>query len=683
MKKSFIVLLFLCTVFVFAEQKIQLGVLFQQGAVFQQNKDIPVWGKAEPKRMLSGEFAGQKVCTKSNASGEFMLRFAPVKAGGPYTLTVTDSKTKKSVTVKDILVGEVWLASGQSNMEYALGSDWAFPVKLRNNPNSLARQQQKEFCAGIQNPSMMRYFKVPHNCTGVRETTVPGQWKYVNAQNAAELSAAAAWFGKAIQEKLNVPVGIIVAAWGGTRVEPWISRERLLSDPDTAPMIREADIALRDPAVWNRSRRKNDQKNWKKDPGNKGFALGFAKADFNDSVWKNMVVPGSWIVQKISGNGAVWVRKEINLPAEWAGKELLLETGGIDKHDITYFNGTEVGRTGKDFETKYWDQKRKYTIPGKLVKAGKNVIAIRAFSFINDGSMYGYKEDYKLSLKSGRKPVSLSGIWKAYPEVNFGILSPKSAGYNPASANTPGILFDGMINPLIPYAIRGAIWYQGESNAGNLYNAIAYQNRLGLLIKDWRFRWGVGEFPFIQVQLAYYDRMNENNFFARSPWSYLRDSQRQLCETMSNVFMATAIDKGDRLDIHPQDKKTVGNRLAYNALHHVYGFSEIVPSGPMYQSHSVEGNKVRITFRYGDGLKLKGDFRKSFYIGGNNGVFYPADKIEIERNTVVVSSKDVPVPASVRYAWAQAPESVLYNKADLPASPFRTDPLIFTFCADK
>ncbi len=673
MKKTILLLLFLCSAALFANGTIQLNALFQDGAVFQQNKDIPVWGKAGPKQLIYGEFAGQKVAAKANAAGEFMLRFAPVKAGGPYTMTISDPAKKTSVTVKDILVGEVWIASGQSNMDYQLGSDWAFPLNLRNNPNSLARQQQKEFNATIKDPSRLRYFLVPRISTGTRETTLTGSWKYADAKNAAGFSAVAAWFAKKLQEKLNVPVGIIVATWGGTRVEAWTSREALLTRADTAVMVREADDTFRNPAVWTLPAPKKTAQRWKKDPGNKGFGLGYAKLDYDDSSWKNMRVPGSWIAQQISGNGAIWIRKEVTLPADWAGKDLIFEMGGVDKQDIAYFNGVEIGRTGKDFETEHWNRKRTYHIPGKLVRTGKNVLAVRAYSFIYDGAFYGFKDDYLLRQQEGGKKIQVAGTWKAYPEINYGILSPASQPFNPTTANAPGNLFDGMINPLIPYAFRGVIWYQGEQNGGNLENAAAYEKRLETMVRDWRFRWGLGDFPFIQVQLAFFDNQNEGPFLARSPWAHLRDSQRMVCENVPNVFMASAIDNGDPKDIHPQDKKTVGNRLAVNALHNVYGFEDIIPSGPIYKSYSVEGNQIRITFRYGKGLYLKGNFRKGFYICGSNGEFYPADKIVIERNSILLSSKEVAEPIFVRFAWTQAPETFLYNDSGLPASSFRTD----------
>ena len=279
------------------------------------------------------------------------------------------------------------------------------------------------------------------------------------------------------------------------------------------------------------------------------------------------------------------------------------------------------------------------------------MLAIRAYSFISDGALTGHTEDYTLTVKGEKdKVISLSGRWKAIAELNYGILSPRSAGYNPYYANTPAILFDSMIYPLIPYAIRGAIWYQGESNTRDVHHAIAYQKRLEVMIRDWRYRWGVGDFPFIQVQLAYYNYKQEGAYYATSTWAYLRDSQRLVSENMPNVFMASVIDNGDKIDIHPQDKKTVGLRLANNALHNVYHYQDIVPCGPLYQSFAVEGNKIRITFRYGNGLKIKGDFKKSFYISSDNGMFYPVDELKIEGNSIVVSSKEVQIPAAVRYA---------------------------------
>ena len=255
---------------------LKLNNFFQDKAVFQRGKSIPVWGRADADSKIKVEFAGSTFYGKSNIDGAFKIRLQAVGAGGPYTLKVTVCSSGETVVCNDILVGDVWLASGQSNMEYQLGSDWAFPHNLRNNPNSLARRQQREYVAGIRNPAKLRYFYVPHNCTGVRESRVPGTWKYVDEKSAAGFSAAAAWFAKTIQEQLDIPVGVIVTAWGGTRVEAWTSREGLLSNPDTAVMANVADRELQKPEIWDvLARKKAAQKDLKRDPGNKGFGLGY------------------------------------------------------------------------------------------------------------------------------------------------------------------------------------------------------------------------------------------------------------------------------------------------------------------------------------------------------------------------------------------------------------------------
>ena len=431
-----------------------------------------------------------------------------------------------------------------------------------------------------------------------------------------------------------------------------------------------AAAALRKKDSWDAEKTMS----YTKDPGNKGFALGYAKPDFDDSKWKTMNIPGSWIKQKISGNGSVWIRKKISLPADWNGKDLILETGGIDKHDTAYFNGAEIGKTGKELETSFWNSRRNYNIPGNLVKTGDNVIAIRAYSFIYDGAFIGNEADYQLKRKDDGKGINISGVWKVKPELDLGIVQARTLrNLGKGNPNTPGILFDGMINPLIPYAFRGVIWYQGESNAYTADDAVSYFNKLKIMIQDWRIRWGQGDFPFIQVQLAGYNPKKRPSYDADEPWNYLRESQRLVCESIPETYMATAVDVGEKADIHPQNKKTVGERLAFSALHHVYNFSEIVPFGPLFRKCIPEGSRIRVVFRNGNGLNIKGDFRKSFFLAGINGAFYPADELSIDGNSILLKSKAVQNPCFVRYAWARWPENTLYNGAGLPASPFRTD----------
>lgn len=660
-----------------------LNSLFQNHAVFQQKMDIPVWGSADAGHKIKAEFAGKTAFSKVNTSGNFILRLPPVDAGGPFVLTITDLDSGESLSVTDILVGEVWLASGQSNMVYQLGADWVLPTLFKDGipptdeekMKMVNRMQEKEFFDTLRNPEQFRYFRVQENATAVPEDSVSGQWNSFSPENSIDFSAVAAWFARFINEKIKVPVGVIVSAWGGSRVEAWTSRSALLTNPETVSIVRKADAGLREENCW--------EENFSMlnlsavpDQGNKGIELGWAEKDFDDSNWKEFKVPGSWILKKISGNGAVWIRKEILIPGDWTGKDLTIELGGVDKQDITYFNGVEVGRTGKDLEDMYWCTKRNYTVPAALVKPGKNVIAIRAYSFIYDGSFNGAKAIYKIYPGTAQNTaISLAGDWKIGVETDLGIIAPRSTqNFGPGNILVPGILFDGMIRPLIPYAIRGAIWYQGESNALNVPDSLSYFSKLRTMIRDWRYLWGEGEFPFLQVQLAGFSPANDPEFVENSYWAILRDAQRKICSELNNVYMSSAIDIGDLQDIHPQDKKNVGKRLAANALNNVYHIQDEVPAGPLYQSCSIEGNQIRIRFRYADGLHFRNkELPQSFFVANLEKSFYPADYVTIEGDTVVVRSEKVEIPTAVRYGWSDAAVSTLYNAAGLPASSFRTD----------
>ena len=298
---------------------------------------------------------------------------------------------------------------------------------------------------------------------------------------------------------------------------------------------------------------------------------------------------------------------------------------------------------------------------------------MRAYSFAFDGSLSGHPDSFCIESEDGEVVIPLAGNWLAVSEVDFGIwASSNPMAPTPGNPNAPAALFDSMLNPLIPYALRGAIWYQGESNTRSNTNAFEYFMTLKTMINDWRYQWAQGNFPFIQVQLANYNDYDAP-FNDYSSWAVLRDAQRLVCQALPNVFMASAIDIGDAVDIHPQDKKSVGFRLAQNAFANVYHFSDIVPSGPLYDGYELEGNKIRIKFKYADGLHLKKDHALSFVIAGAEHIFKVADQVEIDRDSILVSSDRIPHPLAVRYAWGNNPVSSLYNSSDLPASSFRTD----------
>ena len=647
---------------------ISLHPLFSDGAVFQQKKFIPVWGRTSEDCKVKAEFAGAESFTKADETGRFILRLPPVDAGGPYELKVTNLTTGEQVAVKDILVGEVWVASGQSNMAYLLGNAGT------DDPEHLETRhiQSKEFCDTIKDPSRVRFTVVPKCATGLEEEKVPGKWRYMNRENAPEASAVAAWFAKFVQEKTDFSIGLIISAYGGTSIESWTSRSGLLSNPETADLVNFRDQLLCDPEVWDRKLESPEMDESAKDPGNRGVEWGWADPDFDDSNWAEMNIPGSWMKQKISGNGAIWVRKEIEIPSSWLNKDLFLNMGGIDKQDVTYFNGEKIGGMGEGMDYSFWDTPRIYKIPANLVKSGKNLIAVRAYSFVGDGAFGGTQKKYFLSPEGSDERMEIAGVWKVAPELDLGVFHPAGIFPGPGNPDTPSILFDCMIRPLIPYAIRGVLWYQGENNTGTIPDALSYEQKLSAMIRDWRHHWGQGNIPFIVTQIANFSPEREPLFLSNSAWAIVRDAQRKICKSEPEVSMCCTIDLGDLDDIHPQDKKSVGSRMAASALHHIYKMNE-VPSGPAYETFQPENGAIRVNFSCADGLTLREDRPQSFYIAGENRIFYPADSVRIEGSSLLISSENVSDPRAVRYAWTSGPESTLYNAAGLPASPFRTD----------
>ncbi|MBQ6598537.1 MAG: hypothetical protein IJH79_13370, partial [Lentisphaeria bacterium] len=365
----------------------RLGTLFSDGAVLQQGQPVPIWGETLPGLLIEADIAGQQGFARASADGGFLLHLPPLAVGGPFELKVFSPENEaETLTVHDVMVGEVWLCSGQSNMQYKLNAV-APEDKDESAPKSVARQQEEEFIKRLNETEKFRFITVPLKVTGCQEKYFTGQWKHMTAENAPLASAVGAWFGSELRNRLKVPVGLVCCSWGGSIAETWISPAALRTNPDTRVLIDEWEALRREPQAWDVKEIAAGPKfEIRPDPGNTGFGQGWADPAFDDSSWKIMRVPGSWIGQKIAGNGAIWARKTVELPPEMAGKDLILKTGGIDKQDITYFNNVEIGRTGKGDDTQYYDQPREYRIPGKLVKAGRNVIAIRAFSFVFDGS---------------------------------------------------------------------------------------------------------------------------------------------------------------------------------------------------------------------------------------------------------------------------------------------------------
>lgn len=629
---------------------IKLPVIFSDNMVIQEGIRAPVWGTSQPSAPIKIAFAGSTVQTKAGADGRWMVKMPVKKAGGPFTMKITTSD--QSVVFNNVMVGEVWICSGQSNMEMPLAG-WG---KIRDF--------EKEIAAA--NYPGIRLLQVQHNTSTIPLTDVKvdgGQWQVCSPQTIANFSAVAYFFARNIYEKKPVAIGLIHSSWGGTIAEAWTSGVSLKKMPAFAKAVEKMESTSVTqslaPAAFAQQFKTWQENVMQKDSGYTNNKPSWASQEFDASSWKTMSLPGVWEKAGLPDfDGIAWFRKTITVPENWSGKDLRVSLGPVDDDDITFFNGTQVGRT------EGYNKPRLYTIPAALVKAGENVLTVRVIDNSGDGGMYGEPKQLFIKQANGDS-VSLAGEWQYKVGVVSSALPARPVV--PEGPNRTMVLYNAMINPLIPYGIRGAIWYQGESNAGRAYQ---YKELFPLMIKDWREHWRQGDFPFYFVQLANFNPVKPEP--GESDWAELREAQLKTL-TLPNTGMAVIIDIGEAKDIHPKNKQDVGARLALIARANLYG--EKVPyTGPVYQSSKVEGNTIRISFTGAEGgLVSKGsDTLKGFAIAGADKKFYWATA-RIEGNDIVVSSGEVTNPAAVRYAWANNPVCNLYDKAGLPASPFRTD----------
>lgn len=638
-----------------SEGWLKLPAIFGDHMVLQCNQPVPIWGWAEPNEEVVVILNGKSLSvTKANQQGRWMVKLPPQPAGSPHELIIRTRR--ETVRFTDVLFGEVWVCSGQSNMEW--------PVALAQN----AKQE-----IDTANFPQIRFFVVEKSIALEPQNDCKGRWVICNPETIGGFSAVGYFFGREIHQRLKVPVGLIGTYWGGTPAEAWTDLKTLESDLDFKPILerlpRGQETLQRLQEQYERALAEWREKALLKDSGNKGEEMGWAKPEFNDSDWATMNLPQVWerSSPQMNIDGAVWFRKVVTIPDDWVGKELILNLGPIDDHDTTYFNGERIGSTGAETPNS-WTMPRRYKVPSNLVKPGANLIAVRVFDMWANGGFTGLPDQMRLEIaEGGEEPISLAGPWKFKIEFARDASKVPQQPQPPVNNWTPTGLFNAMVAPLIPYAIRGVIWYQGESNVGRAYQ---YRKLFPALINSWRKAWGQGDFPFLFVQLANY--LERNPEPTESAWAELREAQLLTLKTVPKTGMAVAIDIGEANDIHPRNKQDVGKRLAMTALAIAYG-QKIVYSGPIYRSMRIEGNKIRLFFDHvGSRLVAKGDKLVGFAIAGKDRKFVWANA-RIEGDTVVVWSEQVPDPVAVRYAWANNPECNLYNKEGLPASPFRTD----------
>ncbi|TWR24824.1 9-O-acetylesterase [Mucilaginibacter pallidiroseus] len=630
--------------------KVVPAACFTDNMVLQQKAKVSLWGTAKPggQVIITPGWTKQKYQTKVAADGKWMAKVATPAYGGPYHVSFDDGE---KLTLSNILIGDVWLCSGQSNMEMAVGSG-AYGVV----------NADKEI-ADAAKYSAIRMIKIDNTSSFKPQLDVPVKWpwKVCNSETVKDFSAVAYFFAKKIYDEKHIPIGLISDNWGGTVAEAWTSGTSLKKMPAFADFVKSTENGLTQAGIdeqYKTEVRKWINRSRSNDPGFNDTIANWAQLAFDDATWPKMQLPNFWEQAGVANyDGTMWLRKTVDLPADWAGKEIKLNMQGIDDYDLSFFNGQEVGHT----EQFYYP--RNYSIPGKLVKAGKNIISVRVF----DNSGLGGINKGPLTLQLAADPsksIDLGGEW-TYKQA----LPLPKLEQPPVHANTPNrptLIYNAMIAPILPFNIKGVIWYQGESNADR---AEEYKTLFPLLINDWRAKFNNPDMPFYFVQIANY---NCNDQPPVANWPELRGAQTDALK-LPYTGMAVTIDIGEAGNIHPRNKQDVGLRLALIALAKNYN-QPAEFSGPMLSSQKIVGNKVELRFAHSQGglINRNSSDVKGFFIAGKDKKFYPA-MATVKGQNVTVSSLAVANPVSVRYNWQNTPEGALYNKDGLPAVPFKID----------
>ena len=610
--------------------EVKLPKLISDGMVLQRDADLKIWGWASEGEKITVQFNGSSYKTTANSKGNWEVTLPKMSAGGPYEMKIDGTN---SITVSDILIGDVWVCSGQSNMQYSLGGSAAlYPDEIASSENTNIRQ------FGI-----FGGFNIEENQNDFRR----GSWQSANPQSVLRFSAVAYFFARKLYDEYKVPIGLISNAVGGSSAEAWISEESIKEFPAyweavqryKKPGYMDRINAMDNERVnaWNKEVRENDL-------GHKNGQNWFSP-EINIADWETMHVPGYWADTEIGNiNGIVWFRRQFTVPANMAGKAASLKFGRIADADSVMINGKFIGSTGSQYS------ERNYKIPEGLLKEGTNTIIVKITNYIRHGGFVPGKQ-YEISTEDNT--INLEGDWK----VKVGAIASDQLEDRLFTGKIPTGLYKGLIAPLLNYKIKGAIWYQGESNTSRAYE---HYDLFKLLIKDWRQSWNQGDFPFLFVQLPNFTEVNIET--TKYDWAIFRESQLKALN-IPNTGMAVTIDVGEYNDIHPKKKKPVGDRLELAAKKIAYGDNNVVYSGPIYKSMVISGKVATLTFDHiGSGLiSNDGKDLSNFEICGIDNNWVKANA-KIENNKVAVWNNSVTQPVAVRYAWSNDPKELTFRR---------------------
>lgn len=623
--------------------QVRFAKIFSDNMVLQAHRPVKIWGNAAIGEVVKVALNEQYKKTKTDKTGKWVLEFPPMDYDDAITIKAVGKNNEVELT--NVLIGEVWLCSGQSNMAMTINGSGGQVYNYKNEESNA-------------NYPKIRIFNVKPNLSANEGVDVEGKWDICSPQTVSNTSAVAYFFARKIHQETGIPIGIINSSWGGTDIETWISMDAFKKLPNLFKQ-KYKDVETYGVEILLKKNEDNRSAFFDTVVNDVGMKEQWYKLSHNFESWKLMSQPQEWSNTELASfDGVAWFRYEFNISDADANQLGTLSLGKVDDNDITWINGIKIG------ETEGAGYNRMYEIPPWVLKRGKNIIVIKVVDAIRAGGLTGTKDDLYIKTKDGK--YSLVGDWQYETTVNT-----KDLHYIDVVPNLCyGLLYNAMIDPLKDFAIKGVIWYQGENNTGEAYN---YRTLFPALIKDWRTKWGYN-FHFYWVQLASYLPKAEQPPVADN-WAELREAQT-LTLSVEHTGQTVTTDIGDANDIHPKNKQDVGLRLAYIALYNDYNMTDIIYSGPTYKTMKTDNDKIVIEFdNVASGLVTtsKYGYIEGFSIAGADQKFVWAKAKTEGKNRVIVYSDEIKNPVAVRYCWSSNPDVNLYNSAGLPATPFRTD----------